>query len=55
MTEELTLDLSAQDIAARISARQERELVALYGPTSFSRNHLSPQLIVQEIMASDLL
>jgi hypothetical protein len=55
MTEITTLHSIAQDLAARISARQEQELVALHVSTTFSRAHLKPQLIAHEIMTSDLL
>lgn len=55
MTEILTLDSSAQELAKIISNRQERELVALYGPTSFNRAHLDPRLIAEEIRSADLL
>lgn len=55
VAEILARDTVAQDLGVRISARQVQELVALYGPTSFSRAHLAPELIAQEIMQSGLL
>lgn len=45
----------AKQIAERVSARQAREMAALYGPTGFSRAHIEPDLIAEEIRASDLL
>jgi len=53
--ERMTTGDIPKQLAERVSARQAREMAALYGPTGFSRAHIDPDLIGEEIRASDLL